>query len=147
MSDASNPGNPVFSAIAARAHDRIARQEELRALESERPEPCWDSFDPDGDDAAGSSDDETPVGTVIETGWATIRIGGSATVFAAQVQNFVIGGMPGQGKSGTARWQMAGTTPVIASDNETDPPGATAPAPPSPEPAAQGDAAGEVARP
>ena len=68
-------------------------------------------------------DDETPAETVIETGWATIRVGGNATVFTAEVQNFFMGGMPGQGKSGVVRWQMADTLREIASDDETTTPG------------------------
>jgi hypothetical protein len=67
------------------------------------------------------AEDGTPAETVIETGWATIRVTGGATVITGQVQTFYLGGMPGQGKSAAPRWHLSQQAPEIApSDADTD---------------------------
>jgi hypothetical protein len=69
---------------------------------------------------SGDAGDDMPGETVIETGWATIRTSGNATVITGQIQNFFINGTPGQGTPGAARWQLVQAVPETAAAPDTE---------------------------
>lgn len=69
---------------------------------------------------SGDPGDDMPGETVIETGWATIRASGNATVITGQIQNFFINGTPGQGMPSADRRQLVQAVPETVADPDTE---------------------------